>query len=957
MPATLAALAIYLISLSSPTPGAATTSAVSASARQPDVDVDLGQPRRGGGIGGKGQQGTTIDSSWVERSEEEVVRARRQGISGKEGGLPRIPDWNADAHQLRPLLNGGSSRDGADEDEQTWLQPGHSIDGVGHSSSKEANSPPPVSGEAARDDPAREVEDKIGGRDGACSTSGVGGGSDNDRWAAQTVGMQAPRPRQLPSQQHSSCSGAVKTIGGTVPDVLEDSAWCVGGEDCGLPRAEVADDGHDEALGARAGLDGGASPSIKTVGGTVPDVLEGSAWCAREEGCAVHPPAGVTRDDGRTEGVAGGSNGRVGSSAASVYGGGLYWGGVDGEVEARWRLQAAAGAGGKESIPAGQDDGVRDGGALEQPTGKAAKGFSDKHAGGRTTDAAAAAAAAAASAQFDPHLDGKGVPTEADVYPFSYSRPASSKQQSAPTVAPTPHDVAAEQPPLLQERRGPLVKGEGVNTNTDPGRRVKADSAAPATGRGDVGEPAKNYVGEVDGKDPDRRSRGGAGAGAGKDRWSRGRDLTIETAEESVGEGEEEEEESFGRVTAADWGRWWSSWRRFACALLVCAVVFGTYLRGTLPSWVPLPFLGRDPREAWAIDLDSAIANARSRASSFCSGRASVFSEDPVDDSDLPELVSDHEGDSGGSGEGDRGGDADGEAPLMWDTRPKPDDYLVFHPVLGVVPAGAIRAWGGDGRGGWSGDGKVERNGRAGAAAGMRTEVRAVERKGVNGGHGAEGVTGGRSIEPRCSPRRGIEGGKGVKAGGGGERKRLPPVRNTDEWFEWVAARETTAAAAANAPDEASPAATVHIEEPAMPALIPPDGAGAGAGANEVAGGCGPIDGGREKERSGGGRLRPTSTTKEVTAGGSEKHPSSLSHMPAAFSLQFGVGNGSGNTCNGAGGGESKTAGGSGRPGGGVDSGSGGCSSDDGRDVRVEDFSARLSSEQPPVVTAAYHVS
>lgn len=385
------------------------------------------------------------------------------------------------------------------------------------------------------------------------------------------------------------------------------------------------------------------------------------------------------------------------------------------------------------------------------------------------------------------------------------------------------------------------------------------------------------------------------------------------------------------------------------------------------------------------MDLDSAIATARSRASSFCSGgRAGGFSDDPVDGSDLPELVSDHEGDGGSDGGGDRGSDGDGEPPLMWDTRPKPDDFLVFHPVLGVVPAGAVRAWGGDGCGGWSA-GKVGQNGRA-AAAGVA----------VNGGRGANNVTGGRSKESRCSPgcdRR--AGGKVSKAnaGGDGKRKRpVPPVRNTDEWFEWVAARETAAAAVTKVPDEASATAAivVPIKDTAVPALIPPDGAraappgdagkeGAGvsareAGPAEAPGGSGRAFGsGRETERSGGGRLR-TTPTPEATVGVEKNASSSSSHTPAAFSLQFGVGNGTGNTCNGGGGGrgrgggggESSSGGGSGRPGGGVDGGSGcddgldfgvGCSSEDSRDVRVDEFSARLSSEQPPAVTAAYHVS
>eukprot|EP00752_Nemacystus_decipiens_P005952 g5375.t2 len=81
------------------------------------------------------------------------------------------------------------------------------------------------------------------------------------------------------------------------------------------------------------------------------------------------------------------------------------------------------------------------------------------------------------------------------------------------------------------------------------------------------------------------------------------------------------------------------------------------------------------PQWARSAILDPAIANARSRASCLCSGRASVFLEDPAGLSDLPELISDHEGDDdggsggGGGGYGDQGADDDRKVPLMWDTR------------------------------------------------------------------------------------------------------------------------------------------------------------------------------------------------------------------------------------------------------------------------------------------------
>ena len=505
----VAALAIYLMSLSSSAPGVATSaSAVSATPRHPrhvdvDVDVGVGRPRRGG-IGGRGQQGPTIDSSWVERSEEELVRVSKRKNSEQEG--------RDDEQQLRQSPSSSSGR-------------------------------------------------------GSTSCSGRSTSSTSTDGA---------------KKDEKTCS-VIKTIGGTVPDILEDSAWCVGEEDCVRPAAEGA--GYDDKeQGVPEGPGVSSGSSTKTIGGTLPDVLEDSAWCVGGEDCVR--PATEGADDDRTEVVAGGLDGSSGSSAAGVYGGEVSPGVVDGErsreAEAGSKVSAAAVVD-KEPIP-GEGDGEPDGEAHERPVIEAATGVSDRHSDRRTrrrttTDAAATAF----SADTDPRLDKDGVHKEAPaVYP--YSRPASSKQQGAATTAISPPDVAAE-PPSQQERRGPMVKGEGANTNTNAdSRRRKLDAAgrrgASAAVAGDGGKPAKRDEGGAGGRGPERRGRGSAaGAGARKGGRSRGRDLSIETAEEGRGEGREKgEEEVLERVTAVDRGR--SSWRAFVCALLVCAVVFGTYLRG-----------------------------------------------------------------------------------------------------------------------------------------------------------------------------------------------------------------------------------------------------------------------------------------------------------------------------------------------------------------------------------------
>ncbi|CAM9926011.1 unnamed protein product, partial [Hapterophycus canaliculatus] len=416
-------------------------------------------------------------------------------------------------------------------------------------------------------------------------------------------------------------------------------------------------------------------------------------------------------------------------------------------------------------------------------------------------------------------------------------------------------------------------------------------------------------------------------------------------------------------------------------------------LTGSLPTW--FPFLGGDSRESWMLDLDSAIATARSRAG-LCSGRPGVFSGDPpADDSDLPDLVSDDEDDEEehdertGAGRGPKANSGGfGEAPLMWDTRPKPDDYLVFHPVLGVVPAGAVRAWGGDGRGGWSG-GRVRR--KAGAAAAATAAAAAAAAAGgvaaTNGGSGGVEESVLSSSSPLSLsfrsflPRRAVGGDKPsskeevVVGSGEGGRKELAPVRNTDEWFRWLASRTAAGEAAASA---AAAAEIASAEAPRQGASAPsPATAVPAEAADREVGPAGDAE--SEKER-GGHRQKTTSANGVSTAGARkaaatpgaaeladprQQPPSDLSHTPTAISLQFGRGlswQGNGAEDEGE---DSFSSGDGGTGGEGGGGGGGRRSSEDGssnRDVvMAADCSPRQlslpSAEQPPPLTAAFQVS
>lgn len=203
-------------------------------------------------------------------------------------------------------------------------------------------------------------------------------------------------------------------------------------------------------------------------------------------------------------------------------------------------------------------------------------------------------------------------------------------------------------------------------------------------------------------------------------------------------------------------------------------------IAGRILPW--LPFFNGDPREGWALDLDTAIASARSRAGSFCSGRSSGISYS-ADDLGLPELISDdepaalvrHNGDvpttKRASGPVEAVNDSnDGGVPLMWDTRPKSFDRLLFDPVLGVVPSGVLEAWACAKPAGTGG------SGRQGCAA--RPTPRAA----------GETLNDTDLADDECSPRVACSG-EVVTLGRKCQQRQLPPVRYTPEWHAWRAER------------------------------------------------------------------------------------------------------------------------------------------------------------------------
>ncbi|CAM9823354.1 unnamed protein product [Ectocarpus fasciculatus] len=749
---------------------------------------------------------------------------------------------------------------------------------------------------------ARNARFITGDGQGACSANGGGNGkgveSKGRRWDGQAWGVPAPALEpscHLLDRPSDAYSGAVKTIGGTMPDILQDSSWC------------ASDD----------------------------------------EACAI-PPA--TAGAGNKEAARGGVDGTQQGTGSFIAAAGAAAGGNGGE---------AAACQGEPSIPGGTDR-VPGDEARALSSGEAPPGRDERLATTSLADFTAAEPKEQQSRLVD------GYATIATVAAYQRSRPPSATEQSNLPTASRPN-VAAERPPQL-EKRGPLVTGQGANTNTrDRDTGGVEHRGATAVGHGGRRTGATQQDGRAEEPTPgrwDRRANIGPAGGSSKGKGTRERELPAGRGGGRSGDGKRGGEGGVLEAAIVS-GKAWLSWRAFACILVLSALVVGTYLRGDMPHW--LPFLGGDRRQRWAIELDSAIAHARSRAGSFCSGRTSVFSGDPVDDSDVPGLISDSEEgeDAGNDPQGVVSGD-DGEAPLMWDRRPKPDDYLVFHPVLGVVPAGVVRAWGGDGCGGWGG---------------VRAEAAGARAGGTNGGAGGKGCGCSKTSSPRGVLVPGAASSKAIAVGGPAEGKQLP----LEEWPEWLAARKATAAAAiaeVEAGKEAEGAAT--IRQPAAAAAVPTE-KGTIVAAPVVVEGRGANDRG-EVKRGGDGERTATATEARPAAASAGKavavgvgrtidpqQQQPLGNVsrtrPAAIGLQFEDG------CVNGGAGDSSTDGP--RPLGGEDGdalsfvggdGGGGagsvgscCSSEDNSiDVRAGDFSARrmsLSSEQPPAMTAAYHVS
>lgn len=344
-----------------------------------------------------------------------------------------------------------------------------------------------------------------GDGDGACSANGGGNGkgvgSNSKLWEGQAWG--APAPALEPSchlldRPSDAYSGAVKTIGGTMPDILQDSSWCAGDEVCVLPRATGA--GNKEV--ARGGVGGRQ---------------KGTGSCIAAAGAAT--------------------------------------GGNGGEAEV---------CRGEFSI-SGDTGRVPDDEARAWPSGEAPPGRD-----GRFTTTAAASLADFSAAK----------PKEKE------SRPPSTTEQSGLPTAARP-TVATERPPQ-QEQRGPLVKGQGANTNTrdrDDAGGVEHPGAT-AVGHGDrrTGTPEEDARAEE--PTPGRWSRpanvGPAGGGSkGKGR----RERELRAGSGGGGSGDDKRGGEGGVLeTAFVGGKAWPSWRALACILLLSALVLGTYVRGEPPT-------------------------------------------------------------------------------------------------------------------------------------------------------------------------------------------------------------------------------------------------------------------------------------------------------------------------------------------------------------------------------------
>lgn len=240
------------------------------------------------------------------------------------------------------------------------------------------------------------------------------------------------------------------------------------------------------------------------------------------------------------------------------------------------------------------------------------------------------------------------------------------------------------------------------------------------------------------------------------------------------------------------------------------------------------PFMscGGDLRESWAIDLDSAIASARSKAEGFCTGRTSGAASGHYtgDHPGMPDLISEDDEPLPGLKEGDKyigggrqpgwvgvgnNGDRFGRdskeigdtAGLLRGTRLKSFDDLVFDSVLGVVPSGVLQAWANDSPATKRGTARLVNDAAVPVVSGGKTGFRSCCNSNRSCGDSAlEAV-----VSCCSSPREGVfsEGteetdGLFEEAGatttfGDRNRKRgpLPPVRYTPEWHAWLAIRHS----------------------------------------------------------------------------------------------------------------------------------------------------------------------
>lgn len=362
-----------------------------------------------------------------------------------------------------------------------------------------------------------------GDGEGACSANGgrngnKGVGNNGKLWDGQAWGVPAPALEpscHLLDRPSNAYPGAVKTIGGTVPDILQDSSWCAGDEDCVVPPATGAGN-KEEAV--RGGGVGGSQ--------------EGTGSCIAAAGAA------------------GGGNG--------------------GE---------AAACRGESSIP-GDAGRVPDDEARALSSGEG----SPRRDGRFTTTAAASLAdftAAEPKEQQSRLVDGYATIATA-AYPQSRP-PTTTEQSSLPTAArPT---VAAERPPQ-QEQRGPLVKGQGANTNTrDRDTGGVKHPGATAVVHGDRRAGATDEGVRAEEPTPGRWNRHAnvGPTGGSKEKGRRERELSAGTGE--GGSGSEKRGGEGGVLeTGIVGGKAWPSWRTFACILLLSALVLGTFLRGESPA-------------------------------------------------------------------------------------------------------------------------------------------------------------------------------------------------------------------------------------------------------------------------------------------------------------------------------------------------------------------------------------